>query len=88
MVGKRSIEPDDRMRADVGCSVQHPALLNVAPACIDCPDRIRDFLAHKIFIRGLSRAQGDISLSFGKIEIAIAHHKLDANIGIFLLKLL
>jgi hypothetical protein len=68
MVGKRPVEPDNGVSVNVRCGTRRAVTLDVAPACIDCPDGIGDLLAYKIFIGGLAWAQGDIGLSFGKIE--------------------
>src|SRR5260370_26210017 len=54
---------------------------DVAAASIDCPDRVRD-LAPDQFVIGIARPKCNVSLAFRKIEIAVAHHKFDAQLGI------
>ncbi|OWK23148.1 hypothetical protein AJ87_41640 [Rhizobium yanglingense] len=88
MVGKRPVESDNGVSLNVRCSIRRAVMPHVALARIHRPYRVGDLPAYKIFIRRFARAQCDIGLSFGKIEIAIAHHELDANFRVFQLKLL
>ena len=57
-------------------------LLDVLPARVDGPDRIRDLAPDELVVVGVAGAQRDVRLALGEVEILVAHDELDPDPGV------
>jgi hypothetical protein len=55
-------------------------LLDVIPARINRPDRIRDFTTDK-FVVGIAGPEGDIGLALGQVEVSVARYEFNSKVS-------
>ena len=65
MIGQRFVEADQKMLRQILDALGLAVTFDIAMACIDGPERIRDLAADQLVV-GVAGAEGDVRLSFDR----------------------